>query len=210
MTTFDDLIDRLNNGSGDPHRDVAAVRGALILLGRRLGGEGSGPGEGLRQHLPVLSPSRSRHAGGTSPDLTTFGPLATLQFTVDVDEAWRMFKIPAGYVPDTLRAHAHWTKALNADESGRNVRWMLEYRVVDGKTMDVVTPDNTVFMEDTYEDNAADASRILYRADDVALPGGIANYYVAMRVQSVTPVGTPLLNDACLSSIDFTWRETLL
>jgi len=160
------------------------------------------------QHIPVLSPTSAHWAGGTIPGIVVYGTTVVLQFTPNVDEAFRQLKLPA-YAVTEPSFHIHWTKTGDLNESGKAVRWQVEYTVYDGRSQNINDGlTGTLFVEDIYDD-AGTTTRILHRTADVLIPNVPASYYISFRVQAVTPAGTPLTSEPALSSVDLTWEERI-
>lgn len=156
-------------------------------------------------HAPAVSPSTYRSPGLKDPTLIDLTPLILLQFTPNVDAAFRSFKIP-GYYSQNAEMHLHWTKSSDANESGKAVRWRIEYFTFSGNGDDLITTPSSVEIEDIYDD-AGTTSRIVHRTPNVALTGFQARWYAAIAVSAVTPVGTAMASEPALFSADLTFDQ---
>ena len=162
-------------------------------------------------HLPIFTPSKSKSSGGTVPLTVINGPLITLAFTLDTDEAYRTFKIPRHYIREAT-FHVHWTKNVDTDVEGHTVRWVLDYSVTKGHGPGPYGPanafDHTVELTDAYEDGGT-TDRVLATTDNIDAPGFIAGHYVHARIRALTPAaGTPIA-EPNLSSVDVAWVERI-
>lgn len=166
--------------------------------------------EALRERHESITPSEyGSRAPGPQPDPVVYGTVFALEFTLNADTAYRVFKIPAHYVSDAS-FHIHWTKSdAGVDESGRNAKWRISYTVFNGTSDDVIAAPTVLEAEDTYEDADSGGSRIVYRTPNLSAPGFIPNYYVGVCIEAVTPAGLALVNRPALVSMDLVWLETI-
>lgn len=161
------------------------------------------------RHESITPSEYGSRAPGTQPDPVAYGTVFALEFTPTSDTAYRVFKIPAHFVSDAS-FHIHWTKSdAGTDESGRNVRWRISYTVFDGLSDDIDVVPTVLEAEDTYEDAGTGTSRIIYRTGNLDAPGFIPNYYVGVCIEAITPVGTALVNEPALVSMDLVWLENI-
>ena len=141
--------------------------------------------------------------GDTSPTKQVDGPLLHLAFDDLTDAAFRVFKIDYDYVSDPS-FHVHWTKSDDNDRSGTYAKWRVNYRVFDGKTEDATT-FSYVDTEDLEYIDSGTTSRIVYRSPNLALSGFMPGYYVAVKVQRLSPTGSALPSPS-LVSMDLIYR----
>ena len=164
----------------------------------------------LRAHHTVIAAAQSGSSSpGQSPSPIPNGALLLLGFTLNADDAFRGFKIPTyfdGVNPPT--AHVHWSKTTDANESGKAVRWRVSYWVLNGSTDDGAAAPTVVDLDDTYDD-AGTTTRIVHRTPNVPLVGLVAGYYLAIKIEAVTPAGTPLAGEPGLFSLDVIWDERI-
>jgi hypothetical protein len=156
-------------------------------------------------HVPIVSPGRAQFVGGTAPTEDAKGNLVYLKMTVNTDQAYRILKIPYNFNANNGASfHVHWTKSQDTDQSGNQVKWRIHYTVFDGKSVDASGAGATVEYEDTYDDNGT-TTRVVYRTDNLPVSGLVAGYYVALRVEAVTPSGGALTEPG-LVSVDFIYE----
>jgi hypothetical protein len=160
-------------------------------------------------HESIVRAESGANAPGQQPDLEVISDTIVAEFTLNTDSAYRLFKIPAYYVTGAA-FHAHWTKesgiAGNGNELGNSVRWRVSYKVWAGEGTDINVAPTVVDLDDTYTDGGS-TTRITQRTANVAAPGFIANYYLSLKVEAVTPAGTALTCEPALISIDLTFTE---
>lgn len=160
-----------------------------------------------RNHLFIASAARAEIAVGLGPQPNAYGTLVVLEFTLDTDDAFRVIRIPSAFRGNAT-AHIHWTKSQSTDQSGKTVRWQLDYLVIDGRTQDGAASPQTVVFDATYDD-AGTTTRIVYRTDDVPLSGLVAGQYLLVKVTAVTPpAGTPLVEPAMMT-VDLLYDEEI-
>jgi hypothetical protein len=134
--------------------------------------------------------------------------LIVLGFTLNTDDAYRQFKIPSSFVGDPA-FHIHWTKTSDVDEQGKAVRWRVSYLAFPSTSSTAgignATP-TVVEIEDTYD--ASDTTdRRVYRTPNTDMVGFQPGYYLVMKIEAVTPVGTPLASEPGLFSLDTTFTQ---
>ena len=156
-------------------------------------------------HPVILGPGKYDGPPGLTPELDSKGPLSYLKFTVDTDEAYKVYKIPFGYVADTAAVHIHWTKSVDANVAGQAARWRVSYVNFDGKTMDGADGGAQTFDFDVTYDDSGVGSRIVYSTPYQHLVNITAGYYLALKVEAVTPAGTPL-SEPGIVAFDLTYK----
>lgn len=148
-----------------------------------------------RVHYPIVSPSRSRVQGGTAPSSGASGNLVYLEMTVDTDEAFRIIKIPDSFVGGP-EFYVHWTKSQDTDQSGKTVKWRVDYNVFNGDNEDASSTDNFIEFSGVYEDTGT-TNRVVYNTGGKDVIGIYAGAYVSIRVRAITPdSGVELANPA--------------
>lgn len=158
-------------------------------------------------HLPIVSPSDATPQPGQGPAPIVIGTVIGFEYDQAADKSYALFKIPRSFVGDAS-FHVHWTKSGNASEQGNVVRWRLTYTVFDGMTEEIANATPTVLtIDDTYEDGAADSSRIAYMTPFIAAPGFIGGYYVGLCVDFDSGGTTLALSNPVLVSADMVFRE---
>jgi len=184
-------------------------------------GEGSscGPNGGLLAkadavagfHEPIVLPSSGTNAPGQEPDIGVISSTMVAEFTLNTDKAYRTFKIPANYV-DTPAFHVHWTKESggggDVDESTKEVRWRISYTVFPGNGNDINVAPTVIDLDDVYDDSGT-TTRIVYRTANVAAVGFMANYYLGICVEAVTPGGVAIASEPALVSVDLTFNQLI-
>lgn len=158
----------------------------------------------IAQHIPIVEVGRGSFFGMALPGNTD--NLGYQLFTVGSDNMYRTFKIPSTFTGNPS-AHIHWTKSQDTDQSGNRVLWRIHYKVFDGRTQEASGAGSMVEFEDIYEDSGT-TTRIVYRTDDLELSGFIPSYYVAFRIEAVTPSQDTLAEPA-LVSLDLIWDELI-
>lgn len=154
-------------------------------------------------HEPLVKPGSAVNSGTTTP--IAAGTLLLTAFTLNTDGAWQQYKIPSYFVGSPA-FHVHWSKTTNANDLGRAVRWRISYTIFNGFDQVGNVAPTVVEVEDTYDD-AGTTTRTIYRTSDVPVSGFVANYYLAVEIQAVTPVGVPLTNEPGLFSLDLTYTQ---
>lgn len=160
-------------------------------------------------HKPTITPESNSNAPGQQPDTDLIGTTVVAHYTPNTDTAYRIFKVPSNYV-EGASFHVHWTKEAGAggdgDQSGNAVRWEISYTVSPGDGADINAAPTVLEVEDTYDD-AGTTTRIMYGTADVAAPGFVPNYYVAMCIKAITPTGSALTCEPALVTADLTFDE---
>jgi hypothetical protein len=160
-----------------------------------------------QQHLFIVTPARSTPQPGQGPQPAAYGNLIVLEFTLDLDAAFRVVKIPSSYTGNAT-AHVHWTKSQTTDQSTKVVRWRIDYTVVNGRTEDGAAAGSTILLDDSYDD-AGTTTHIVHRTANISLPGLVAGYYLLVKISAVTPpTGTALVEPA-LMSMDILYDEKI-
>jgi hypothetical protein len=159
-------------------------------------------------HTPGVTPTSATFVPGLAPDVVKYGTTVALHYKKDADKVYGYAKIPTTYVSDAS-FHIHWTKFNNANESGRTVRWVINYTVFDGASQNVaVAPTGTLNLNDTYDGASADTTRIVYRTPNAAAAGFVAGYYVSFEV-GFDPAFTTLTDRPVIISCDILTRQTI-
>lgn len=133
-----------------------------------------------------------------------FGSTLGFAYTPNTHEGYRTFKISSKYHSDPS-FHIHWTKSTDADEQGKAVKWRISYTLTNGKDQDVNVAPLVVEFEDIY-DSAGTTSRVVHRTANASLVGVLPEYYLAVKIEAVTPAGTPLSADPVLISCDLRYN----
>lgn len=147
------------------------------------------------------------YGSGSKPVGATFGTLVYGVFA-PADQEFYFYRMPAAFVAGSaLKLAVLWTKSANVDESGKQVKWAMDYNIVQRDTVDVsassemtATPDATIFFEDTYENNNT-ASRVIYTTDQVEVSGLTRRDLFIFKIYRVAPSVTPLANNPALVSL---------
>ena len=163
-------------------------------------------------HAPALVPEAGTNSPGQQPTLALIGTTLVAHFTLNADNAYRIFKIPGNYVGGAA-FHVHWTKesgaAGNGDQSGNSVRWQIRYTVFESKQSiaDDINVAPTIFeLDDTYDD-AGTTTRLAHHTPNIAAPGFVAGQYISMCIEAITPAGSALTCEPALISADLTYTE---
>lgn len=161
-------------------------------------------------HEPIVTPSFSSSLPGTTPTPLAIGATLFLDFSLNNDAAWRSFKIPSNFV-DGASVHLHWTKVGNANELGKAVRWRATYSIFPGDLAELTvgTTTTVVEYEDTYPD-AGTTTRTINRTPDLPIFGVVANYYMGIKVEAITPAGAAMASHPALMSLDLVFRQHIL
>lgn len=159
-------------------------------------------------HTPGVTPTSATFVPGLAPEVVKYGTTVALHYKKNNDKVYGYAKIPTTYVSDAS-FHIHWTKFNDADESGRTVRWVLNYTVFDGTSQNIaVAPTGTLNLNDTYDGASADTTRIVYRTPNAAAAGFVAGYYVSFEV-GFDPAFTTLTDRPVIISCDILTRQTI-
>lgn len=143
----------------------------------------------------------SRAPGQTATPIH-FGTTLGAVYTPNVHEGYRTFKLSPKFAGNAT-FHIHWTKSTDANENGKAVRWRISYTVTDGTSQDINIAPQVIELEDVYDDGGT-TTRIVHRtANTPDLVGAQPSYYLALKVEAITPNGTPLTADPVLISCDF-------
>jgi hypothetical protein len=163
-------------------------------------------------HEPTVTPESNANAPGQQPDLGLIGTTLVAEYTVNIDTAYRLFKIPSNYISGA-EFHVHWTKESGAggdgDQSGNSVRWRISYTIFESTqsaTDDISIAPTVIELDDTYDD-AGTTTRLAHHTPNVAAPGFVAGHYVSVCVESVTPAGSALTCEPALITADLTYTE---
>lgn len=155
-------------------------------------------------HEPIIRASSYGKPPGAEPTPTPIGSILGLAFDPS-DEGFQEYKIPVSFVGNA-NFHVHWTKNVDSDEDGNEVKWQISYTVFDGESDDINVSPTVISVEDTYADSGT-TTRTVYRTADIAASGFIPGYYIGIKVESVTPTGTPISGNPVLISLDLTFDK---
>lgn len=159
-------------------------------------------------HTPGVTPTSATFVPGLAPEVVKYGTTLALHYKKNNDKVYGYAKIPTSYVSDAS-FHIHWTKFNDGNESGRSVRWVVNYTVFDGTSQNIaVAPTGTLNLNDTYDDASTDTTRIVYRTPNVAAAGFTAGYYVSFEV-GFDPAFTTLTDRPVIISCDILSRQTI-
>jgi len=150
----------------------------------------------------VVVPADSLGKNPTNPPaVDVYGVCQALEFTVDTDKAYYKLHVPDSWVSGTdMLINIFWTRSsTGSDESGKTVKWQLEYIVVSGEGDKVNSAGTTISVQDTYDSSVA-ADQVLYVTGDLTIPAGSlsAGGCISLELMAVTPTGTALSAPACL------------
>jgi hypothetical protein len=161
-------------------------------------------------HEPIVTPSFGQSLPGTQPVMMSIGSTLFLDFSLNNDAAWRSFKIPHCYV-DEAAVHLHWTKVGDQNEFGKAVRWRMSYSIFPGDDAELTagSPVTVLEYEDTYSSTGT-TTRVMNRTPDLPIFGVVANYYMGIKVEAITPVGVAMASRPALMSLDITFRQHIL
>jgi hypothetical protein len=152
-------------------------------------------------HTDIKMAGSFEHAPAKTPDLVQYGPMLALEFTVNVDDAHVIYKMPSTFAGNPL-VHVHWTKSDDLGNLNKTVLWRISYVVYNGTSDDIaLTTPTVVDLPDSYTSSGT-TTRIVCRTDSASLVGLTAGCYVAMQVEAVTPSGTPITGSPTLISLD--------
>jgi len=160
-------------------------------------------------HIPILGAGRVDGPSGQLPDIEAVNALVYIVFNgvAGSQKVYRTFKIPESYLGEAS-FHVHWTKSDDVDRSGETVRWIVSYKVFDGRTQDAAATPDTLTFDDTFLDDGT-TTRVVQRIPEQLLADPTALYYVTVCVEKGTPAsGTPMAAPA-LVSLDFSYRESV-
>lgn len=155
-------------------------------------------------HEVVGGSVMSVSAPGQTATPVAYGSTVGNIYTPNQHAGYRVFKISTKYV-DSPTIHIHWTKSSNVNELNKAVKWRVSYTVYDGTSDNVNVTPTVVDIEDVYDDSGT-TSRIVHRTAYTPLVGLIAGYYLSVKVQAITPAGTPLSADPVLISCDLRYN----
>ncbi len=155
-------------------------------------------------HKAVVSPARARDLPGPEqPSPARYGNTYALEFTVDNDQAGRLFRMPPDSDLSTVRFHIHWTKSQDTDQSGKRVKWRIDVTHFNGYSDDVAVAGEQLELEDVYDDDGT-TEHIGYTTGDFSAPTIPGAGYLAVNVTAVAPSANALAEPALLS-VDMTW-----
>lgn len=163
-------------------------------------------------HEPTITPELGANPPGQQADVEVIGDTIVAEFTLNTDSAYRIFKIPSSYVSGAA-FHVHWTKQSgtggNGNQFGKSVRWRITYKVFQSSVStagDISTAGTVLNLDDTYDD-AGSTTRLVHRTADANATGFVAGYYLGVKLEAVTPTGTPMTCEPALISMDLTFTE---
>ncbi len=162
-------------------------------------------------HKPTVTPSDAQIQVGLGPVPVVYGSTMGLEYDNASDAAYRVMKIDYSFTGDGSGAdasfHVHWTKAGNADESTKVVRWRISYTVFDGADDDINVSPTVLDLDDTYDD-AGTTTRIVHRTANVAAPGFVAGQYLGVKLEYVA-ANTTLVSNPVVVSCDLLYTNTI-
>lgn len=197
------LLDLLKAAAGE-----LQLTGPLGRWAQNVSGSLDSLDEPMFTHTPIVTPS----VGGTVPALqptnVVVNALLLQSYTVNLDAAWRQFKIPLSFV-DSASIHVHWSKTGNGNEAGKNVRWKVSYVIFNGENEDGAGTPTVVTFDDTYLDSGT-TTRIVYKTPSIDLVGLVPGDYASMKIEAITPAGTPMASEPGLFALDLVMRQRLV
>jgi len=153
----------------------------------------------------VRTPSaQAKNVGVGAPTLLEFPFTIAQQMTVDNDFLTFKYFRPINYVSGTdLGFNLNWTKSQDTDQSGKKVKWQMEYLFLDiGDDVSNATPDGTLTSERTYLD-AGTTEHIAYNTgSDLTIPTANINEdkaYLYLKVSAIAPSSNGLAEPALLT-----------
>lgn len=138
-------------------------------------------------HTPGITPSRPTAIPGQEPTFVAFGTPTPWLLGLHYDKpqteqaVYGYAKIQTSFVGPEASFHVHWTKNVDSDQSGKKVRWVLDYHVYDGVSEDVQVAPTRITWDVFYLDSGV-SSRIVYRTPNSSNVPFVANYYVGFRL----------------------------
>jgi len=156
-------------------------------------------------HDPTIPPDSAATAPGQQPDKVAIGSTLAALMTLNTDNLYRSFKIPTGYISDPS-FHIHWTKSVDTNQQGNSVLWQISYNVWAGMGGDLALAPTVLQYEDTYED-AGTTTRITHRTPNLPAVGFVPGYYLGVKVECLTPAGSPLGGEPALLTLDLIFRD---
>lgn len=163
-------------------------------------------------HEPTITPELGANPPGHQASLGIIGTTIVIDFTVNSDSVYRIFKIPTSYSGNAA-FHVHWTKESggggNGNHNGQNVRWRISYTVFESSTTandDINVAPSAILLDDTYTD-AGTTTRLAMRTASVAATGFVAGYYLGIMIEAITPAAPALTCSPALISADLTFDQ---
>lgn len=159
-------------------------------------------------HAAIVTASSFKSAGIKEPTPREYGCFMVLEFTIGNDVAWRQFKIPTNFAGNCA-CHIHWVKSVDTDQSGKAVKWRVDYKFVASNSTtsdDLLTNQLFVDTEQEYTDTGL-ATRPLIRTLNMPLVGATPGLYLGLSVQAVAPVGAPIGGEPSLFSLDISFDQ---
>lgn len=169
-------------------------------------------------HSPGITPSRPTSIPGQEPEYVVFGTptpwLLGLHFNKPnvVQALYGYSKIQTSFVGPEANFHVHWTKAVDTDQDGATVRWVLDYQIFNGINQNVQVAPAQIIWDVTYLEPASPpgspTERIVYRTPNSANLPFVAGWYVGFRL-SYDPLETTLDGGPVAISCDILTRNTI-
>lgn len=164
-------------------------------------------------HTPGVTPSRPTAIPGQEPAFVALGTPTPWLLGLHYDKpqtpqaVYGYAKIQTSFVGPEASFHVHWTKNVDTDQSGRTVRWVLDYQVFNGINQNVQVAASQITWDVTYLDSGT-TSRIVYRTPNSANVPFVAGYYVGFRLSYSVP-NTTLEGGPTVISCDILARQTI-
>ncbi len=164
-------------------------------------------------HTPGITPSRPTAIPGQEPAFLSFGTPTPWLLGLHFDKpqvtqaVYGYAKIQTSYIGPEANFHVHWTKAVDTDQSGKTVRWVLDYHVFNGTNQNVQVAPTQIVWDVTYLD-AGLTSRIVYRTPNSVNIPAVAGYYIGFRL-SYDQANTTLDGGPVVISCDILMRQTI-
>lgn len=158
-------------------------------------------------HASIVTPSTFKSPGTREPTPLEDDAAMYLSFVIGNDAAFRQYKIPAQYAGNAA-LHVHWTKSGTANEASKVAKWRLSYLAFPGNGGNPGATPQVVEHEGTYLDSGT-TTRVIYRTPNLPLTGIVADWYLALRIEAVTPSGVAMASAPALWSADLTFDELI-
>ena len=172
----------------------AAKRWRNLHLGGELYSDNTVPGR-------ITIPSSIFGKFTDPPVADVYGITFALEFTVDKDMAYYNFCVPRDWRAGTdMTLALFWTRSTTgSDESGKTVKWEVQYLPINGIDENCNAGESTLSVQDTY-DSASTTDQIVYATDGITIPGAALAVHdmVMLRAKAVAPTGTALVEPALL------------